>query len=145
MQALQLSLIILTGAASRMSTGNLRRILLETLLFDSIIQDFIFQILSIGPTLEVTTLHLHVVVVDCVQPWSLFSLVLKSSTNNLNIWNILWPLYLHQHLLILYFRSCIIIEQCVPGNSNWCSMPFIPFFYLYITSFLTSLLALHLK
>ncbi|KAG0574974.1 hypothetical protein KC19_VG307200 [Ceratodon purpureus] len=51
-QALQLILSILTGAASRMSTGNLRRVLLETLLFDSIIHGLIFQILFMGPTLE---------------------------------------------------------------------------------------------
>ncbi|XP_024375793.1 uncharacterized protein [Physcomitrium patens] len=51
-QTLQVSLSVLTGTSSRVSTGNLRRVLLETFLFDSIIQDFIFQILSIGSTLE---------------------------------------------------------------------------------------------
>jgi len=51
-QALQVGLTLLAGTTSRTSTRNLRRGLLETFLFDSIIQDFILQVLSIGPTLE---------------------------------------------------------------------------------------------
>ena len=53
LQALQVGLTLLAGTTSRTSTRNLRRGLLETFLFDSIIQDFILQVLSIGPTLEV--------------------------------------------------------------------------------------------
>jgi hypothetical protein len=54
LQALQVGLTLLAGTTSRTSTRNLRRGLLETFLFDSIIQDFILQVLSIGPTLEVS-------------------------------------------------------------------------------------------
>lgn len=73
LQALQVGLTLLAGTTSRTSTRNLRRGLLETFLFDSIIQDFILQVLSIGPTLEVSykvptrneRLHDGVVLQEC--------------------------------------------------------------------------------
>ncbi|CAM6047081.1 unnamed protein product [Sphagnum compactum] len=52
-EALQVALMTITRTSSKSLFGNLRRVLLEAFLFDSIIQDVLLQVLSIdAPTLE---------------------------------------------------------------------------------------------